>query len=72
MIEVKVTLTYILSVPLEAAPIALPVGLANISSAPYEVDGTDAARDGRLEQVQDRLWVADIKIVPPPQLARLI
>lgn len=71
MIEVKVTLTYILSVPLEAAPIALPVGLANISRAPYEVDGTDAARDGRLEQVQDRLWVAHIKIVPPPSASAL-
>jgi tetratricopeptide (TPR) repeat protein len=26
---------------------------------------TDAARDGRLEQLDDRLWVAYIKIVPP-------
>jgi tetratricopeptide (TPR) repeat protein len=26
---------------------------------------TDAARDGRVEQLDDRLWVAHIKIVPP-------
>jgi hypothetical protein len=39
MVELKETLTYFLSVPLETAPIALRVGLANTTTAPYVVDG---------------------------------
>jgi hypothetical protein len=39
MVEIKETLTYFVSIPLEAAPIALRVGLANSTTAPYEVDG---------------------------------
>jgi hypothetical protein len=37
MVEIKETLTYFVSVPLEAAPVALRVGLANITTTPYEV-----------------------------------
>lgn len=45
-VELKRTLTYIVSVPLEAIPVDVRVGLANTTTAPYEVDGICCSQGG--------------------------
>jgi hypothetical protein len=61
MVEIKETLTYVLSIPLEAAPIALRVGLANTTTAPYEVDEICCSQ-GELDATSISRWV---HLAPP-------
>jgi hypothetical protein len=56
MVEIKETLTYAVSVPLEAAPVALRIGLANTTTAPYEVDGICCSQ-GDLDATAMSDWV---------------
>jgi hypothetical protein len=56
MVEIKETLTYVVSVPLEAGPIAVRVGLANTTTAPYEIGGI-CCSPGDLDAKATSHWV---------------
>jgi hypothetical protein len=55
-VEIKETSTYLLSVPLETAPIALRVGLANTTTVAYVVDGICCSR-GDFDAAPSSDWI---------------